>query len=584
MLEGLTPGEGPVPDVFISHACEDKGEVARPLDVFISHACEDKDEVARPLAEKLKARGLRVWYDETDIRVGDSIRERVDEGLSRSRFGVMILSRHFFAKEWTRNEFDALWGRGDGGQKVLIPVRHQVTHADVAKFSKLLASRLAVSTDAGLDQVADAIAKVVELPGGTASEHGEGRGESGFTPGDPPRSSGALRDLRDRLDVVLMNDYMIESVIRTGDKYVVFRARDQTLRRQVAVKALDATGATPEKRSLRLKKFQRSMQLAASLKHRNIVEVYAGRKNDDLAYVVLEFVDGPRLDEILQTTGVQPFRKVRNFIREIGGALDYAHRKGYLHLNLRPTAILVDKEGQPVISPFRFHCESDPDQAEGEGWRLSAEEIKYQSPEQYGYAGPTARVSEASDQYALGLIAYEMLVGKPVVEATTLADINREKTKFIKSTPDPRKARPGCPTKLARVVLRMLKADPGKRYPRLNDAWEELAGIDFDDSATLDETARSFMREAVESYTRCRDSTSFFKDFYTAFFETNPGFIRMFPADLERQYYLMREALELILQFPAERQTEPTTLTKVAESHNQRNIQPVFYDLGLTQN
>jgi serine/threonine protein kinase len=288
-----------------------------------------------------------------------------------------------------------------------------------------------------------------------------------------------------------------------------------------------------------------------------------------------------RLDKILQTTGPQPFRKVRELVWKIGGALDYAHRKGYLHLNLRPTAILVDKEGQPVISPFRFRCESERDQADGEGWKLCAEEIKYQSPEQYRFPGPTARVSEASDQYALGQIAYEMLVGKPVVEAKTLADINREKTKFMKSTPDPCKARLGCPKKLAKVVLKMLKTDPRKRYPRMHDAREELASIDFDGDATLDETVRSSMREAEESYKRCRDSTAFFKDSYTAFFETNPGFIKMFSADLEKQYYLLRETLELILQFPAERLTEPTTLTRVAELHRRRNIQSADYDSFL---
>jgi serine/threonine protein kinase len=563
MLEASTPGDAPPPDVFISHASEDAGEVAGPL------------------AEKLATRGLRVWYDGTEIKLGDSIRKKVDEGLSRSRFGVVILSRHFFQKSWTRNEFDALWGREEGARKVLIPVWHRVTHAEVAAFSTLLAARRGASTDDGLDQVADAIAREVELPGKTTSVYGEGGGASGFTPGDPPRSAGALKDVRDRLDVALCGQYMIEAVIATGDKSVVFRGRDLTLRRQVAVKALDAGGAMLEERSRRLKTFQQSMQLAASLKHRNIVQVYAGRNDDALPYIVLEFVEGVRLDKILHTTGAQPFRKVRDFVWKVGGALEYAHGKGYLHLNLRPTAILIDKEGQPVISPFRFHSESEPGQARPEGWKLSAEEIKYQSPEQYGFAGPTARVAEASDQYALGLIAYEMLVGKPVVLGTTLADIHRDKTRFMKSVPDPRKARPGCPAKLARVVLRMLKKDPEKRYPDLHDARDDLVNIDVDEDSTLDETTRIAMQVAAESYKRCRASTSFFRDFYTSFFEANPDFIRMFPADLEKQYYVLRETLELILQFPAERLTEPTTLTAVAESHRRRNIQSPFYDVFI---
>src|SRR5262249_47526040 len=152
-------------------------------------------------------------------------------------------------------------------------------------------------------------------------------------------------------------------------------------------------------------------------------------------------------------------------------------------------------------------------------------------------------------------------------------DIHRAKTKFMRSPPDPHKARPGCPTRLARVILKMLRTDPAKRYPRVNDAREELAGIDFDDDVTLDEVARGRMRVAVESYKRCRDAPPFLRDFSPPLFRASPAFIRMSPADLEKQYYLLRETLELILQFPLERPAEPTTLTRVAESHAGRNIQ-----------
>ncbi|MBB4635837.1 toll/interleukin-1 receptor domain-containing protein [Longimicrobium terrae] len=89
---------------------------------FISHATEEKDAVARPLAIELGARGFTVWYDESSLVMGDSLRRSIDAGLSQSRFGVVILSRHFFSKEWPQRELDGLVSREIGEGKVILPV------------------------------------------------------------------------------------------------------------------------------------------------------------------------------------------------------------------------------------------------------------------------------------------------------------------------------------------------------------------------------------------------------------------------------------------------------------------------------
>lgn len=133
-------------------------------DVFISHAHEDKTDVARPLAKRLQDNGLRVWIDETELAIGDSLRQKIDEGLSQSRFGVVILSESFFAKKWPQSELSALWSREDSTTKVVLPVWHKINRDVVATTSPLLADKLAVSTDDGLDAVVDAILKVA---GGT---------------------------------------------------------------------------------------------------------------------------------------------------------------------------------------------------------------------------------------------------------------------------------------------------------------------------------------------------------------------------------------------------------------------------------
>ncbi len=132
-------------------------------DVFISHASEDKDEVARPLAGLLVDRGLVVWYDDFSLTIGDSLRRTIDLGLASSRFGIVILSPDFFRKEWTQSELDGLVAkqRTDGG-KVVLPIWHRITKDDVLATSPTLADVKALNTGVmTLAEIADEIANVV---------------------------------------------------------------------------------------------------------------------------------------------------------------------------------------------------------------------------------------------------------------------------------------------------------------------------------------------------------------------------------------------------------------------------------------
>lgn len=127
--------------------------LGKQWDVFISHASEDKDDFVRPLARLLTDSGLIVWYDEATLRVGDSLRQRIDEGLARSRYGIVILSQNFFAKSWPQQELDGLMSREIAGTKVILPVWHNVSHQDVVGKSPLLTGRLAARSDEGLEVV-----------------------------------------------------------------------------------------------------------------------------------------------------------------------------------------------------------------------------------------------------------------------------------------------------------------------------------------------------------------------------------------------------------------------------------------------
>jgi len=134
---------------------------ARAFDVFISHASEDKDEVVRPLAEALRNGGLEVWYDEFELKIGDSLRRKIDSGVAESRFGVVVLSPEFLRKGWTNYELDGLVTRAVTGEQVLLPIWHNITKKEVIQYSPSLADKLARST--ATHTVEEIAAEIIEV-------------------------------------------------------------------------------------------------------------------------------------------------------------------------------------------------------------------------------------------------------------------------------------------------------------------------------------------------------------------------------------------------------------------------------------
>lgn len=127
-----------------------------PYDFFISHAWKDKEDFVDGLVACAKAAGLDVWYDQTAMTWGDSIRQKIDEGLRRSYFGVVVLSPNFFERPWTNYELDGIVQRDLTGAGRLLPIWHRLTQDDVAKRAPSLAGRLALPTSSySTDQIVD---------------------------------------------------------------------------------------------------------------------------------------------------------------------------------------------------------------------------------------------------------------------------------------------------------------------------------------------------------------------------------------------------------------------------------------------
>jgi hypothetical protein len=130
-----------------------KKKKRKTWDVFICHASEDKASFVRPLAEALRAEGLRVWYDEFTLRVGDGLRRSIDRGLAASKFGAVVVSPSFFKKQWPQRELDGLVAKEIDDRRVILPVWHNVSHTEVREHSITLADRIAANSAEGIQSV-----------------------------------------------------------------------------------------------------------------------------------------------------------------------------------------------------------------------------------------------------------------------------------------------------------------------------------------------------------------------------------------------------------------------------------------------
>lgn len=153
VVEGRTPPTEPSNDQPMS----------KEYDFFISHASEDKQDVVRKLAKALQKAGCKVWYDEFELKIGDSLRTKIDHGLANSRYGIVVISRNFISKNWPAYEFNGMMAREIDGVKVILPLWHGVTKDEVVAFSPTLADKMALDTGKyDISEIVDKLKEVLE--------------------------------------------------------------------------------------------------------------------------------------------------------------------------------------------------------------------------------------------------------------------------------------------------------------------------------------------------------------------------------------------------------------------------------------
>lgn len=139
-----------------AQTCSFHGELMGMYDVFLSHASEEKRAVAMPIANKLSESGLSVWFDDQCLLIGDSLLESINHGLQNSRYGVVILSRNFFLKDWPRYELEQI------PLANILPVLHNMSYKDLSRNAPAIAKKRVLSTSGGLGVVCQEIIQVVQ--------------------------------------------------------------------------------------------------------------------------------------------------------------------------------------------------------------------------------------------------------------------------------------------------------------------------------------------------------------------------------------------------------------------------------------
>jgi len=214
--------------------------VAEKWDAFICHASEDKDAIARPLYNALTNAGLRVWFDESALKLGDRLHKSIDKGILNSGFGIVILSKNFFEKDWPQRELEALVAKETDGVKIILPVWHNVNAAFIRSKSLLLAGLLGVSTDKGIENVAKKILEVVKPSG--AAQITVPREEAKFDIKSKESVKGILE--RTISSLLAIDDQAINQTIKDMEFQVLKQTYSDVLE---AVAVLDVTGSVENK-------------------------------------------------------------------------------------------------------------------------------------------------------------------------------------------------------------------------------------------------------------------------------------------------------------------------------------------------
>jgi serine/threonine protein kinase len=275
-------------------------------------------------------------------------------------------------------------------------------------------------------------------------------------------SDGAQQPSRIQME---FGDYQIVEEIGRGGQGVVYRARQKSLNRTVALKLIGlGTWAT----EAHLKRFRREAEAAARLQHPGIIPIHEVGERDSQCYFSMDFIEGGQLDEVVKHTPM-PIRQAVELVAKIARTVHYAHEHGILHRDIKPGNILLDQKGEPHLADFGLAR-----LVETESTLTRTKDLmgtpSYMAPEQA--VGDNAKITRATDVYGVGAVLYQLLTGQPpFAGGTTYETI---KLLLDAEPKQPRLLNPKIDRDLSTICLKCLEKDPKRRYSSALALTEDL--------------------------------------------------------------------------------------------------------------
>jgi serine/threonine-protein kinase len=305
--------------------------------------------------------------------------------------------------------------------------------------------------------------------------------------GGAPGTTSTTQDaLVEALRQATIGEYEILGVLGRGGMATVYLAHDLSLDRKVAIKVLSP--ALFQMGEGMVERFKREARTAAALSHPHIIPIYAVKESHNILYFVMKYVSGRPLDAVIHDVGGGlPIKMVQTIIAQVGDALAYAHRHGVIHRDIKSANIMLDDEGWAVVTDFGI---AKVEAAQGLTMTgVTVGTPAYMSPEQCA----SVEVTGATDQYSLGVVAYEVLTGRLPFRSTSSMSVMY--AHFNERPQDVTGLRPDCPENLAAAVMRMLEKEPGDRWPTLDD----VVAVCGRPSLRRDDPIRSEMRTLAKA-------------------------------------------------------------------------------------
>ncbi len=289
--------------------------------------------------------------------------------------------------------------------------------------------------------------------------------------------------------------YHILEQLGEGGMATVYKAYDTRLETDVAVKVIRTENLTMATMERALKRFEREAKALARLTHPNIVKVTDFGEHEDKPYLVMIYLPGGTLKQRLGKP--IPWQEAARLLIPIAEALDFSHSQNMIHRDVKPSNILLTERGQPMLTDFGIAKILDLEEtADLTGTGMGIGTPEYMAPEQW-----TGNTSAFSDQYALGVVLYEMLTGrKPYSADTPAAILLKQATEPL---PRPSQFTRDLPEKMEKLLLKVLARNPEDRYASMGEFAKALDGVVGEQQPQTSEQATK--REAISSHQKMEE-------------------------------------------------------------------------------